>query len=258
MQFTSTASKGRVLLGGTMNRNFVRFLAVLPLAALAACASNIEIPFDHSANTNIKTIGILTPHMDSRPQMVLASDIGQSFGLIGALVDVSMAEARNNKFEAILTASGDHPTADLLTDLKGTLEAHGYKTLDVAADRPDVALLKSYPKPGDNAVDAYLDVSIVSYGYVAAGIANSNPYRPFVSAKVRLVRASDSAVLMEDTVLYNPVSRNGITPEKAVTISPDTSFAYPDFDTLTASPNAVKGIDTSLKSTADAIGTLVQ
>ena len=242
-----------------MKNTLIRLMALLPLAALAACAGNTEIPFDHSANAGIKRIGVLTPYIDSRPQMVLASDVGQSFGLIGALVDVSLAEARNNKFEAIMTAGHVDPKADFLSDVKVSLAAHGYAASDVAIVRPDTKLLKDYPKPGDNAVDAYLDVSVVSYGYVAAGIAESNPYRPFVHAKCRLVRASDGAVLMEDTVMYNPVTRAGITVEKAVTISPDPNYAYPDFDALTGSPDtAVKGIGVSLKSTADSIGTLVQ
>jgi len=166
---------------------------------------------------------------------------------------------RNSEFEAILNARNDDPKADFVADLKASLEGHGYAVTDIAIPRPDAKLLKAYPGAADGAADAYLDVAVVSYGYVAAGISDSSPYRPFVSAKCRLVRARDGAVLMEDTILYNPVALNGISPDKAVTISPDPAYAYPDFDSLLASPdNSVKGLDASLKSTADSVGTLVQ
>ena len=234
-------------------------LAMLSLAALGGCVSNVEIPFDHGANADIKHIGILTPHVDDHPQMVLASDIGQSFGLIGALVDVSLQEKRDKTFAAILSTHNDDPKANFVADLKASLAVHGYSATDVPVERPDANLLKTYPKPATGDVDAYLDVTVISYGYVAAGIADSNPYRPFVSAKCRLVRARDGAVLMEDTVLYNPVARLGIPADKAVTISPDPAYAYPDFDSLTGSSDAaVKGLDASLKAAADSIGTLAQ
>ncbi|HXC54016.1 MAG TPA: hypothetical protein VNU97_01855 [Rhizomicrobium sp.] len=230
-----------------------RALACLMLAGLAACGTLPEIPFDHVANPGIKKIGLLQPQMDSTPNVILASDVGQSFGLIGALVDASMLANRNKSFAALLAAQGVKPDAVFLDDVKAALGAHGYAVSDTPTTRSGSGLLKDYPKGGD--VDAYLDVAVFNYGYIAAGIAKSNPYRPFVNVRCRLVRASDSAVLMEDSIIYNPIG----APQKTVTLSPDPAYAFADFDTLTADPAlAVKGLDAALTGTATAIGTLVQ
>ena len=75
------------------------------------------------------------------------------------------------------------------------------------------------------------------------------------SARCRLVRAGDSAVLMEDTIAYNPVG----PVQKAVTLSPDPNFSFEDFDALTADPGvAVNGLNAALTASANSIGALVQ
>jgi hypothetical protein len=241
-----------------MFRHIHRALACLMLAGLAACVSAPSIPFDHAANPGIKNIGLIQPYMSPSANVILASDIGQSFGLIGALVDAGMMANRNSKFAALLAQQGVNPPANFSGDLKAALSAHGYTVTDVPMTRDRADLLKTYPPAGANPVDAYLDVSVYNYGYIASGIGDASPYRPFVGLRCRLVRASDGAVLMEDGVAYNPVTFAGATT-KAVTLSPDPAYVFVDFDTLTGKPEgAVKGLNAALVSSADAIGTLVQ
>ena len=245
----------RDALGGVMNQFANRIFACLLVAGLAACASPPEIPFDHVSNAGIKNIGVIQPAISPTPVILLASDVGQSFGLIGGLIDLSMQSNRDTKFAALLSAQGVKPDAVFLQDLHEALAAHGYNVVDVSEARSGNDLLKLYPKAGQSGIDAYLDLAVFNYGYVAAGIGDSTPYRPFLSARCRLVRASDSAVLMEDTIAYNPVG----PIDKAVTISPDPNFSFKDFDTLTADPGvAVKGLSTALAASANSIGTLVQ
>jgi len=240
-------------------RIVLRLLACLMLAGMSACASD-EIPFDHSANSGIKTIGILTPAMPDTPQIVLASDVGQSFGLVGALVDAGMKENRDTDFEKALKGTAFNSATRYLAALHAAIAARGYAAVDIPAFRPKAGFLKDYPPAAQYAqfkVDAYLDVALVGYeyGYIAAGIGSSTPYRPFAYARCRLVRASDGAVLMDDTVVYNPIG----TPAKMVTIAPDPAYAFTDFDTLVGDPDkAAKGLDVSLTASADAIGALVQ
>lgn len=242
-----------------MFKKSARILAAMAFVGLAGCVSNTEIPFDHASNPGIKKIGILTVDVPNQASVILASDIGQSFGLIGALVDASMEASRESKFNALLHDKDVVAGSLMLGDLKTSLAEHGYTAVDIAADRSKPGLLKTYPAAGANAVDAYLDVSVFGYGYVAAGIAKSNPYRPYVNLKVRLVREHDGAVLMEDTVLYNPVVRTGAIVDKAVTISPDPSYAFSDFDALTGAPDkAASGLSGALDSSSHSIGTLVQ
>jgi hypothetical protein len=235
---------------------FKTFKAAAALAAvltLAACAGT-EIPYDRSTS-GIKTIGVLTPDISEKPSAILASDIGQSFGLIGALVDVGMQLKRDDKLYAILTARQFAAGATLGNDLVAVLRAHGYDAKLVPITREKSGFLKTYPaEPG---VDAYLDVSAFAdgYGYVAAGIGRTQPYRPFVWLNVKLVHASDGAALMQDTVMYNPINANA----KWVTVSPDPAYQFADFDTLVANPDqTVAGANISLQQTANQIGMLVR
>ena len=241
-----------------MQKLIHRALACLMLASLAACGGMQEIPFDHGANPGIKTIGLITVGMDPKPSIILASDMGQSFGLIGALVDAGMKANRDSKFATMMTAHNFDPKATFIKDLRGALTAQGYTLTDVPMAQRDNGLLKTYPKGGDG-IDAYLDVGVPNYGYIASGIGDASPYRPFTYVVCRLVRASDSAVLMQDIVMYNPVTYAAAGSIKAVTISPDPSFTFVDFDTLMSDPNVtLKDFDAALAASANSVGNLVK
>jgi hypothetical protein len=211
---------------------WVRAGAVLALlAVLAGCVQRPEIPYDRSASA-IKVIGLLPPKVPDGPKVILASTVGQSFGLIGALVDAGMQANRDSKFEDLMKHA-DMSASDVVSKtLSANLQAAGYKVSEETAVRDGSGFFKHYPKDDSGKVDAYLDVVVNGYGYVAAGIGSSTPYRPAVFAQARLVKASDSTVLMEDTFLYNPVG----SPDHVVTIAPDPRFEFADFDSLMADP----------------------
>jgi hypothetical protein len=243
----------------TFTMRIAALAAVLGLG-LAGCASQPQIPFDKSANAGIHTIGILTPGMPDGPNIWLASDVGQSFGLIGALVDASMTEHRNNTVAAILASEKKVPRDAFLAALQASLKDQGYDSKIVTVERKQGDYLKQYPAASENGVDAYLDISSVNYGYVAAGISKSNPYRPYVYVNCKLVRASDGSLLMQDTILYDPVKLGGFSDtSKYVTIAPDPAYSFPDFDAMTAQPTlATAGIDASFHQTADALTHLMR
>jgi hypothetical protein len=220
---------------------------------LAACAGQQEIPFDRTSD-NIKTIGLLHPDMPGQPTIWLASDVGQSFGLVGALIDLSIQADRDKRYMAAIQSQNYQPVDAFTQELVAAIQSHGYsaKLMPDARKQGD-GFMKTYPT--DPGVDAYLDVVSLGYGYVAAGIGSANPYRPFATVNVRLIRASDHAVLLQDIVAYNPV--NGTA--KAVTISPDPAYQFPDSSALDADPKlAISGEDAALKQTADSVGTLLR
>jgi len=238
----------------------VRFTALCAVGLLlAGCASQPVIPFDKATASDVKIIGVVTIAMPQQPSVRLASDIGQSFGLIGALVDAGMESSRNSDFWKEIDGNKNPPPATFTNDVIASLQARGFIAQTAAVIRKSDGFLKNYPSAGEAHVDAYLDLTFIGigYGYIAAGIADSTPYRPFAYVNCRLVRASDGSVLMQDIVFYNLVNAVGGNVS-GVTLSPDPAYTFKDFDTLKADPaKASEGLNDALHKTSDAIGDLM-
>lgn len=227
-------------------------LLAVVLGLLSACAAP-EIPFDHSSAGDIKTIGVVTPRFPNGPAVVLASSIGKSFGLIGALVDATLEARRESRFQEILTQQNYSVPDAFTTTLVQRLQEGGYSVTVVPIAREHADFLKQYPASSN--VDAYLDLVAIGYGYIASGIGSSTPYRPALVVRARLVGAKDSSVLMQDLVVYNPI--NNVA--KAITISPDPGYEFVDFDTLVADPAAAtKGLQVAIDRSTQAIATLLK
>lgn len=237
----------------------MRLAAIIAVCVLVAgCASQPVIPFDKTTSGNIKTIGIVTPNMPEKPSVWLVNDMGRSFGLIGALVDAGMQSSREKDFWKEIDGAHKPPRATFDKALAETLTAEGYTVKNIDVKR-SADFMKAYPK--DAGVDAYLDVTFMGmgYGYLAAGMADSTPYRPFAYVNCRLVRASDNAVLMQDMVTYNFVSAQGIANPGGVTLSPDPAYNFVDFDALTADPpKATQGLHETLTVVAKSVAELVK
>lgn len=243
---------------GVIMKKRIGMLLTVAVAALGlvGCAAP-EIPFDHSASSDVKTIGVITQSFPQEPTVHLASSVGQSFGLIGALVDGAMQSDREKKFGAVLVAHSFSPQDDFTGALTGALQAEGYTVVQVPVKRDEHGseFLKTYPPAGDTKVDAYLDLVTLGYGYLAAGISSSNPYRPVMLVKIKLVRAKDSSTLMQDMVFYNPINQ----PKQVVTISPDPAYQFTDFDALMASQDkAVEGVKVAIEQSAKTLASLMK
>jgi hypothetical protein len=228
-------------------------VAALVAIALSACETLKQVPYDRASAGEIKTINIVTPSAPKRPGVVLAATVGQSFGLIGALVDAGMQSNRESDFEEMMKSKNFVADQAFMTHLDGALTAGGYTPAHSTVARPKSDFLKAYSASGDVKPDAHLDV-VMYYGYIASGM--STPYRPFVSVNAKMVRASDNALLMQKSIFYNPL--NG-APEQTVTIAPDPAYEFADFDALKADPDrAAKGLDAAIAQVAAAMGTLLK
>lgn len=217
---------------------------------LAGCAAP-EIPYDKTVASQVKTIGLVTPHFPSGPDVILATTVGQSFGLVGALIDGAMKANRDSQFKALLDAQ-NFVEPDILTkEVADGLKAEGYNVVMLPAPRDTADFLPQYPPA---AVDAYLDVVVNNYGYLSAGVGSALPYRPFILLRARLVKAQDSSVLMQDAVLYN----NFGNTKNIVTIPADPTLGFPDFSSLVADPpTAIKGMQTATDKTAETVDKLL-
>ncbi len=230
----------------------------LLLMGITGCATPPAVPFDRASAGDIKTIGILAPAFPERPTAFIAASPGRSFGLIGALIDAGIQENLEKRLNAALD-SQQFVASTIFTDtLTEAVKAQGYAVTVIPVDRVKKdGFLEQYPPAGETKVDAYLDVIFFNLGYMAAGMADSAPYRPWVTMRCQLVRAGDSTVLMQDAVLYNPlrVGQQGTS----VTLSPDPAYAFPKIETLEASPTrAAEGLRVALGEVANAVGTLLR
>jgi hypothetical protein len=223
---------------------------------LAGCAAP-GIPYDRSA-AEVKRIGLVTPKMPADASVVLASSMGQSFGLIGALIDAGIQANRDTKFKEVLTQHSFSADAIFVQSVTGALQRHGYEVTVIPVTRADSEFLIKYPET-EPKVDAYLDIVMNSYGYVAAGVRGSTPYRPSVAVRTRLVSAKNAAVLMQDTVIYNAINPGAPYNKHAVTVPPDPAYEFGNFDKLVASPAvAVKGLHVALEESAQTVSTLLK
>lgn len=228
--------------------------AVALVLLVAGCAIK-EVPYDREMAGGIERIGMVTPRFPGGPVILLASSPAQSFGLIGALVTVGVMEDRKARFQAVM--QGQNFTADdaLAQTFGAALEARGYKVSRVATRREKADFLTEYPTDRGDKVDAYLDLVVLNYGYMSAGIGSDQPWRPSYTIRVRLVRARDSSVLMQDTLVYNPLG----TPKEVVTIAPDPAYRYDNFDTLEKDPEgAVKALRAAFEEGAKTLGTMLK
>ncbi len=225
------------------------------LMALAACAGQPEIPYDRTAAPNNKTIGLLTPAWPSSPVSFLASNVGQSFGLVGALVNAGMQEGRDADLKMMLDNQKVDANAQFVTALTANLQAKGFTIVPVTADGRRGGYMKKYPAAAADKVDSYLDVAVIQYGYLAAGIGSDSPYRPWCESLVKLVRASDGALLMQDSVTYN----SWLDIKNRVKLSPDPDYAFAKWTDAKAEPvKTAQGVSIAAKKTAEAIGDLLR
>jgi hypothetical protein len=231
-------------------------VALAALVILSGCATK-PIPYDRTAAQENKTIGLLTPGWPSGPASVLASNVGQSFGLVGALVNAAMQANRDKELSGILTTQQVNANALFVASLTAELQKEGYTVLPVSADQTRGNFLKKYPLGGEPRVDSYLDVVTLGYGYMASGTGDSTPYRPAVAARVKLVKASDGSVLMQDQVAYNPIAIG--QTQNTVTLSPDPAFAFVSWSDVTADPQkAAAGVTGAVDQSARAVGDLLK
>jgi hypothetical protein len=222
---------------------------------LAGCAAP-EIPYDRTAAGEVKSIGIVTPSFPEEGSVILATSVGKNFGLVGALIDAGMQANRDSQFKDMLQRQGFSIQDSFVASLSEGLKRKGYDVSVIPFTREakkDFAA--HYPVAAGGKVDAYLDLVAMDYGYIAAGIGSSTPYRPHLVMKARLVSVKDSSVLMQDLILYNPVA----PASKAITVAPDPAYTFADFDALVGNPgNAVQGLKTAADKSAETISQLLQ
>lgn len=220
---------------------------------LSACASAyVGKPYDRTAS-GVHSVALAD---DSVPDKAIAyevASIGSNFGLIGALVDAGIQSSRQDAVNEALATTGLDAESKLESRIVTVLAADGYDVKPLTGEaRAKRQFLASYPT--SDGTDAYLDVVVVSYGYLSAGAGK--PFRPMVEASVRLVSAkTPTKTLMENQIVYNAMApRQGV-----VTISPNPDYEFKNREAMLADPKRLAaGIEDALYQVADTAAQLLK
>lgn len=220
---------------------------------LSGCASTAQVPYSRASAGDIKTIGVPTPSIPAGPSVKMAVTPRVKYGMVGPLAD----GARESNLKNLALRHNLSVPATFTSRLTERLQSHGYTVTHLSTPRSGSSFIEDYPNnPG---VDAYLDVVVTNYGFRSAGLDSTNPYRPSLHAKVRLVRGSDEAVLMQDTIIYNPHESLNETGGGAVTIAGNSAYQYPHYSEIIAnSGHAVEGLKEAANQSADTIANLLR
>ena len=126
------------------------YAALAALIGLGACTQVPLVPYDRSVEQDNKTIGLLTVAWPSGPSSVLAANVGQSFGLVGALVNSAIQDGRENDLTRMLTEQGVDANAIFVLSLTAELQKEGYAVTAITADAKRNDFLKVYAPASAN------------------------------------------------------------------------------------------------------------
>jgi hypothetical protein len=247
----------------------ITVLVALSIAIiLSACATPIS--YDRTSAGNIRTIGLMIWGFPDSAQIIQGSSPHYN-----DLVSPILRSLRSGAFNRMLETHNFVVRDAFLERVTANLERDGYAVSLIEAERSGGYLLDLYPS--EPPVDAYLNIFVYNYGYFAAydgiidgggdialflsalGFGDSFPYRPAFVLVARLVRAGDHAVLMQDSIAYNPDSPSYGLNQANVTIAPTPEFEFVDFDALEKNPTkAVQGMQDATFKTADALSNLME
>ncbi len=233
-------------------QKFSRLLFATTAAAVflvSGCATYKPVGFNKAASGNLKVVAIAPVGLPEKPAVWIVAPAGSSFGLIGALIDESVAASARARLAKTLDSVQFDARAELRAALNRELATLTFSTREIAAggiDADRTAFLKKLPDSGD--AQAVLDLYAVNFGYFAAGATTD--YRPVLTLAARLSEIATGKVLFEDQISYNTVG----PPGKAITLEPDEKYRFKNQDVLNADPAlAVAGLKDAIAKVAIAL-----
>lgn len=229
---------------------FKKLLIIAAAMSVTACASPyIATPYDRPS-ASVTRIALVDDSLEPKAIAYEVASTGANFGLIGALVDAGIQESRKAAVNDALNSVQFDAETVLERRVASTLTQQGYTVEALSGDRAKRDFLVTYPAANS---EAHLDIVVMNYGYMSSGAGQ--PFRPTVYAKVRLMRVSDNAMLMENMILYNPIAPS----EGVITLAPNPEYAFRNREGLLADPTRLAaGLEDALVQVADTAAQLLR
>ncbi|MBS0366062.1 MAG: hypothetical protein JSR67_09590 [Proteobacteria bacterium] len=218
---------------------------------LSACASFPTQELDKASNTSLHVIAVAPIGMPDKPMVTIVNAVGNSFGLIGAVVEAARASNASNEAVNELASGGLAYKAQLPADIESSLKAAGFEVQMLQGARAanqTASFLTTLPAaPG---ADAVLDLYVSYFGYEAAGAQSA--YRPAVHLEARLLDAKTQKVIFADQIYYNNFMP--AAAKKAITIEPDAQAVFADRAAMRAAPaDVARWLRVAQKAVADGL-----
>ncbi len=226
------------------------FLAPLLAFILAGCGMQ-QIALAPTRGEAIRTVGVLTPAVSGRANILVLNN-----PIRGGLIGIIMQNHREDILRTVVAQEQFSVRDEFLSRLQAALRAKGLAVSTIPAARNGGDLLSRYPA-GSAGVDALLDTSIATYGYIAPnlGTGKGDEFVPMIEVNVRLIDARTSEVLMQRTIEENPFFDN----PKIVKIE---ATAAPSFETVSdmkkEPAQVIAGLQRAADQAASAVAGLVR
>jgi hypothetical protein len=220
---------------------------LLVAAAIAGCSSFPTKEFNKDASPGLHSIAVAPIGMPDAPNIMIINAVGNSFGLVGALVEATRASNASKEAVSELSSGGFDYKTYFPAQVDSDLRTAGFRVTMLPGTRTagDAAkFLATLPEA--SGADAVLDMYVNYLGYAAAGA--KSPYRPAVHLEARLIDSKTQKVLFEDQIYYNNFMP--AAAKKAITIEPDPKAEFTDRTAMRAAPAEVSSY---LRAAVDAV-----
>lgn len=204
-------------------------VATALLLLLGGCAQPPKKQaFNRAMAATIKTMVIAQRPNQTEYMVDIVAHPGQSFGLVGGLIEGIDGLAKTNRLTAVINPGETRLQDRFSAKLSERLAAAGYATR--------LVVLPSIPPKNDELLakvkaqaDGDVVLAIAMYGrYVAAGITSL--YLPEVRVSVRLLDLASGAVLYEESIHYG----TAMPQSESLLLPSDPQYRFATFDALVA------------------------
>jgi hypothetical protein len=221
--------------------------ATLACPLLGGCASLPQQKLDASADLQSKTVVVVPVGIPKNPAANLVSSSAASFGLVGGFFKGEIVAKHVKALNGILADQKFDFHAEVSNEVVQAAQKSAAKTVtpDVAGVARKKWILPIRRTPG---ADAYFDVYVTTFGYVASG--DMKPYVPSVDLWARITDASGKQLFLTH-IIYNP-DLDVLHKAEGPKLTPDDEYQFASMDAIKADPaKAVAGLHAALAAVAN-------
>ena len=220
------------------------FATALACLLFGGCASVPQQKLDARADLKSKTVVVMPVGIPKDATVNLISSSADSFGLVGGLIEGGILAKHVKDLAGLLESQKFDFHAEVSDEVVQTAQKSAAKI--VVVDSTNVGAERTKwvsPVPVTSGADAYLDVYLATFGYVAKG--DQFPYVPSVDLWARITDASGKQLFLTH-ILYNPDLDN-IRKSQGPKITPDAQYQFASMDAIKANPEkAVAGLKAAI------------